>query len=107
GIEFHRISLGALILSLGILVDDAMISIEMMARKLQEGMERLQAASFAYSATAFPMLTGTLISIAGFLPVGLARSQAGQYTRTLFWIMAISLLLSRVGAVVFTPYLRN
>jgi len=106
-IEFHRISLGALILSLGILVDDAMISIEMMVRKLQEGLERLQAASFAYSATAFPMLTGTLISIAGFLPVGLARSQAGEYTGSIFWIMAISLLLSWVGAVVFTPYLGN
>jgi len=105
GIELHRISLGALILSLGILVDDAMIAVEMMARKLHEGMERLQAASFAYSATAFPMLTGTLISIAGFLPVGLARSQAGEYTETIFWIMAISLLLSWLGAVVFTPYL--
>jgi len=105
GIELHRISLGALILSLGILVDDAMIAIEMMARKLQEGMERVQAATFAYSATAFPMLTGTLISIAGFLPVGLARSQAGEYTGAIFWIMMISLLLSWVGAVVFTPYL--
>ena len=105
GIELHRISLGALILSLGILVDDAMIAIEMMARKLQEGMERIQAASFAYSATAFPMLTGTLISIAGFLPVGLARSQAGEYTGAIFWIMTISLLLSWIGAVVFTPYL--
>ncbi len=105
GIELHRISLGALILSLGILVDDAMIAIEMMSRKLQEGVERIQAASFAYTATAIPMLTGTLISIAGFLPVGLARSQAGEYTETIFWIMAISLLLSWAGAVIFTPYL--
>jgi multidrug efflux pump len=105
GIELHRISLGALILSLGILVDDAMIATEMMARRLQEGVERLQAASFAYTATAFPMLTGTLISVAGFLPVGLARSQAGEYTGAIFWIMAISLLLSWLGAVIFTPYL--
>jgi multidrug efflux pump len=105
GIELHRISLGALVLSLGILVDDAMIAVEMMSRKLQEGMERIPAASFAYTATAFPMLTGTLISIAGFLPVGLARSQAGEYTGSIFWIMAISLLLSWAGAVVFTPYL--
>ena len=105
GIELHRISLGALILSLGILVDDAMISIEMMSRKLQEGMERIQAASFAFTVTAIPMLTGTLISAAGFLPVGLARSQAGEYTGAIFWIMTISLLLSWIGAVIFTPYL--
>ena len=79
GIEFRNGSLwGALVLALGILVDDAMIIIEMMAHKLQEGMDRLKAASFAYTATAFPMLTGTLISVAGFLPVGLARSQAGN-----------------------------
>jgi multidrug efflux pump len=105
GIELHRISLGALILSLGILVDDAMIAIEMMSRKLQEGLERIQAASFAFKATAIPMLTGTLISVVGFLPVGLARSQAGEYTGAIFWIMAISLLLSWLGAVIFTPYL--
>lgn len=105
GIDLDRISLGALILSLGILVDDAMIVIEMMSRKLQQGMDRLQAASFAYSATAFPMLTGTLISIIGFLPVGLARSTSGEYTRSIFLVMAISLLLSWIGAVLFTPYL--
>ncbi|MCP9448457.1 MAG: efflux RND transporter permease subunit [Nitrospira sp.] len=103
--EIHRISLGALILGLGLLVDDAMIAIEMMARKLEEGWDRLRAATFAYRATAFPMLTGTLITIAGFLPVGLARSQAGEYTVAIFQVMAISLSLSWIGAVVFTPYL--
>jgi multidrug efflux pump len=105
GIELQRISLGALVLALGILVDDAMIIIEMMAHKLQEGVERLHAASFAYTATAFPMLTGTLISVVGFLPVGLARSQAGEYTGSIFWVIAIALLLSWVGAVLFTPLL--
>ncbi len=103
--EIHRISLGALILGLGLLVDDAMIAIEMMARKLEEGWDRMRAATFAYRATAFPMLTGTLITIAGFLPVGLARSSAGEYTVAIFQVMAISLLLSWIGAVVFTPYL--
>src|SRR5215471_11354643 len=105
GIDLQRISLGALVLALGILVDDAMIIVEMMAHKLQEGMERLHAASFAYTATAFPMLTGTLVSVVGFLPVGLARSQAGEYTGSIFWIMAISLLLSWVAAILFTPLL--
>ena len=105
GIDLHRISLGALVLALGILVDDAMIVVEMMARKLQEGMDRMGAASFAYTATAFPMLTGTLVSVVGFLPVGLARSQAGEYTGSIFWVMLISLLLSWVGAVIFTPFL--
>jgi multidrug efflux pump len=103
--EIHRISLGALILGLGLLVDDAMIAIEMMARKLEEGWDRMRAATFAYRATAFPMLTGTLITIAGFLPVGLARSSAGEYTVAIFQVMAISLFLSWIGAVVFTPYL--
>ena len=105
GMEIHRISLGALILGLGLLVDDAMIAIEMMARKLEEGWDRMRAATFAYRATAFPMLTGTLITVAGFLPVGLARSQAGEYTVAIFQVMAISLVLSWIGAVVFTPYL--
>jgi multidrug efflux pump len=105
GISLHRISLGALILALGLLVDDAMIAIEMMARKLEEGWDRLRAASYAYGATAFPMLTGTLITVAGFLPVGLARSQAGEYTVSIFQVVAIALLLSWVGAVMFTPYL--
>jgi multidrug efflux pump len=105
GIDLQRISLGALVLALGILVDDAMIIIEMMAHKLQEGMERMYAASFAYTATAFPMLTGTLISVVGFLPVGLARSQAGEYVGSIFWVITIALLLSWVGAVLFTPLL--
>ncbi|MFA6051727.1 MAG: efflux RND transporter permease subunit [Methylobacter sp.] len=105
GMEIHRISLGALILALGLLVDDAMIAIEMMARKLEEGRDRISAATYAYSATAFPMLTGTLITIVGFLPVGLAESQAGEYTVSIFQVMGISLLLSWIGAVVFTPYL--
>lgn len=105
GINLHRISLGALILGLGLLVDDAMIAIEMMARKLEEGRDRIQAATYAYGATAFPMLTGTLITIAGFLPVGLARSSAGEYTVAIFQVVGISLLLSWFGAVIFTPYL--
>lgn len=105
GMEIHRISLGALILALGLLVDDAMISIEMMARKLEEGMDRLQAATYAYRATAFPMLTGTLITVAGFLPVGLAKSSAGEYTVAIFQVVSISLILSWLGAVIFTPYL--
>jgi multidrug efflux pump len=105
GMEIHRISLGALILALGLLVDDAMIAIEMMARKLEEGWDRMRAATHAYRATAFPMLTGTLITVAGFLPVGLARSQAGEYTVAIFQVVGISLVLSWIGAVVFTPYL--
>ncbi len=105
GIDLHRISLGALILALGLLVDDAMIAIEMMARKLEEGWDRFRAATYAYSATAFPMLTGTLVTIAGFLPVGLAMSQAGEYTVSIFQVVAISLLLSWIGAVIFTPFL--
>jgi multidrug efflux pump len=105
GIDLHRISLGALILALGLLVDDAMIAIEMMARKLEEGWDRFRAATYAYSATAFPMLTGTLVTIAGFLPVGLAKSQAGEYTVSIFQVVGISLLLSWIGAVIFTPFL--
>ncbi|OAI03375.1 efflux RND transporter permease subunit [Methylomonas methanica] len=105
GIDLHRISLGALILALGLLVDDAMIAVEMMARKLEEGWDRMRAATYAYRATAFPMLTGTLITIAGFLPVGLAQSSAGEYTVAIFQVVGISLILSWIGAVVFTPYL--
>jgi len=105
GIDFHRISLGALILALGLFVDDAMIAVEMMARKLEEGLDRIKAASFAYASTAFPMLTGTLITVAGFLPVGLARSSAGEYTGSIFQVVGISLILSWVVAVVFTPFL--
>lgn len=105
GIDLHRISLNALILALGLLVDDAMIAIEMMVRKLEEGWDRMRAATYAYRVTAFPMLTGTLITIAGFLPVGLAKSSAGEYTVAIFQVTAIALLLSWIGAVVFTPFL--
>ena len=105
GIDFQRISLGALVLALGLLVDDAMIVTEMMARKLEEGLDRIKAATFAYTSTAFPMLTGTLITVAGFLPVGLARSSAGEYTVGIFQVVTISLLLSWVGAVLFSPFI--
>jgi multidrug efflux pump len=105
GIDFQRISLGALIISLGLLVDDAIISVEMMATKMEQGWERAKAASFAYTSTAFPMLTGTLITAAGFLPVGFARSSAGEYTFSIFAVVTMALLISWVVAVVFTPYL--
>ncbi|MFN0038479.1 MAG: efflux RND transporter permease subunit [Burkholderiales bacterium] len=105
GIDLQRISLGALIIALGLLVDDAIISVEMMAAKMEQGMERAQAASFAYSSTAFPMLTGTLITAAGFMPVGFAKSSAGEYTFSIFAVVTIALLVSWVVAVLFTPYL--
>jgi len=94
-----------LILALGLLVDDAMIAIEMMAQKLEQGWDRMRAATYAYKVTAFPMLTGTLITVAGFLPVGLAKSSAGEYTVAIFQVVGISLILSWLGAVVFTPYI--
>jgi multidrug efflux pump len=105
GIDLHRISLGALIISLGLLVDDAMIAVEMMDRKLQEGYDKLAAATFAYSSTAFPMLTGTLITVAGFIPVGFAQSQAGEYVSALFWVTGVALTISWFAAVYFTPWL--
>ncbi len=105
GIDLQRISLGALIISLGLLVDDAMIAVEMMERKLEEGQDKLAAATFAYNSTAFPMLTGTLITVAGFIPVGFAASQAGEYVSTLFWVTGISLVISWFAAVYFTPWL--
>ncbi|KFN44244.1 efflux RND transporter permease subunit [Arenimonas oryziterrae] len=105
GIDLQRISLGALIIALGLLVDDAIIAVEMMALKLEQGWDRARAATFAYTATAFPMLTGTLITAAGFLPVGLAKSGAGEYTISIFQVVGIALLLSWLVAVVFTPYL--
>ena len=105
GIDLHRISLGALIIALGLLVDDAMIAVEMMDRKLEEGNDRLSAATFAYTSTAFPMLTGTLITIAGFIPVGFAQSQAGEYVSTLFWVTGIALTISWFAAVYFTPWI--
>jgi multidrug efflux pump len=105
GIDLHRISLGALIIALGLLVDDAMIAVEMMDRKLQEGFDRLRAATFTYTSTAFPMLTGTLITVAGFIPVGFAASQAGEYVSALFWVTGISLIISWFAAVYFTPWI--
>ena len=105
GIDLQRISLGALIISLGLLVDDAIISVEMMATKMEQGMERAKAAGFAYTSTAFPMLTGTLITAAAFTPVGFAKSSAGEYTFSIFAVVTIALMVSWVVAVLFTPYL--
>lgn len=105
GIDFHRISLGALIISLGLLVDDAIIAVEMMQVKMEQGFDRFRAASFAYTSTAFPMLTGTLITAAGFVPVGFAKSSAGEYTFSIFAVVTISLLVSWVVAVIFTPFI--
>jgi len=104
-IGLHKISLGALILALGLLVDDAIIAVEMMAIKMEQGFDRLSAASFAYTSTAFPMLTGTLITAAGFLPIATAASSTGEYTRSIFQVVTIALLLSWIAAVVFIPYL--
>src|SRR5262249_34275055 len=105
GIDLHRISLGALIIALGLLVDDAMIAVEMMDRKLEEGLDKASAATFAYTSTAFPMLTGTLITVAGFIPVGFAQSTAGEYVSTLFWVTGIALLISWFAAVYFAPWI--
>jgi len=105
GIDLQRISLGALIISLGLLVDDAIISVEMMATKMEQGMERSKAAGFAYTSTAFPMLTGTLITASAFTPVGFAQSSAGEYTFSIFAVVTIALIVSWVVAVLFTPYL--
>ena len=103
-VGLHKISLGALILGLGLLVDDAIIAVEMMAVKMEQGMDRVKAASFAYSSTAFPMLSGTLVTVAGFLPIATAKSGTGEYTRSIFQVTSISLLLSWVAAVIFIPY---
>ncbi len=103
GIGLQRISLGALIIGLGLLVDDAMIAVEMMMKKLEEGCDKITAATYAYTSTAFPMLTGTLVTIAGFIPVGFAASAAGEYTFTLFAVVAVALIASWVVAVLFTP----
>lgn len=104
-IDLHKISLGALIIALGLLVDDAIIAVEMMVRKMEEGYSRLDAATFAYSSTAMPMLTGTLITAAGFLPIGLAQSAAGEYTFSMFSVNALALIISWLVAVLFTPYI--
>jgi multidrug efflux pump len=105
GIGLHKISLGALVLALGLLVDDAIIAVEMMAIKMEQGYDRLRAASFAWTSTAFPMLTGTLITAAGFLPIATAASSTGEYTRSIFQVVTIALLASWVAAVMFVPYL--
>lgn len=105
GRDFDRITLGALILSLGLLVDDAIIAIEMMVVKMEEGYDRVKAATYAWTSTAGPMFFGTLVTIAGFLPVGFARSTAGEYAGNIFWVVAFSLITSWIVAVTFTPYL--
>src|SRR5438094_1977249 len=102
---FDRITLGAMILALGLLVDDAIIAIEMMVVKMEEGVDRIRAAAYAWSHTAAPMLSGTLLTVAGFLPVGFARSSAGEYAGNIFWIVGFALIASWVVAVAFTPYL--
>ncbi len=104
-ISLHKVSLGALIIALGLLVDDAIIAVEMMVRKMEEGLSRFEAATFAYTSTAIPMLTGTLITAAGFLPIGLAKSAAGEYTFSMFSVNAIALIVSWIVAVTFTPYI--
>ncbi|HDS1736168.1 MULTISPECIES: efflux RND transporter permease subunit [Pseudomonas] len=105
GIGLHKISLGALVLALGLLVDDAIIAVEMMAIKMEQGFDRFKAASYAWTSTAFPMLTGTLITAAGFLPIATAASSTGEYTRSIFQVVTIALLTSWVAAVLFVPYL--
>jgi multidrug efflux pump len=105
GIGLHKISLGALVLALGLLVDDAIIAVEMMAIKMEQGFDRVKAASYAWTSTAFPMLTGTLITAAGFLPIATAQSGTGEYTRSIFEVVTIALLASWVAAVLFVPYL--
>ncbi len=104
-IGLHKISLGALILALGLLVDDAIIAVEMMSSKMEQGWDRMKAASFAYSSTAMPMLTGTLVTVAGFLPIATAASSTGEYTRSIFQVSAIALIISWFAAVIFVPYL--
>ncbi|MCU4393777.1 efflux RND transporter permease subunit [Acinetobacter parvus] len=104
-VGLHKISLGALILALGLLVDDAIIAVEMMAIKMEQGYSRLKAAGFAWQTTAFPMLTGTLITAAGFLPIATAQSGTGEYTRSIFQVVTIALVVSWIAAVLFVPYL--
>ena len=105
GIGLHKISLGSLIIALGLLVDDAIIAVEMMVRKLEEGYSMMKAATFTWEATAMPMLTGTLITAAGFLPIGMAKSTVGEYTFAIFGVTAAALIISWVVAVMFVPYL--
>jgi len=105
GLDLHRITLGALIIALGLLVDDAIIAIEMMVVKMEQGFDRARAATFAWTSTAFPMLTGTVVTAAGFLPVGFANSSTGEYAGGIFWVVGLALIASWVVAVLFTPYL--
>ena len=105
GVGLHKISLGALVLALGLLVDDTIIAVEMMAIKMEQGFDRFRAAGFAWTNTAFPMLTGTLVTAAGFLPIATAASSVGEYTRSLFEVVTIALLVSWIAAVLFIPWL--
>ena len=105
GLNLDRITLGSLIIALGLLVDDAIIAVEMMVVKMEQGWSRIRAAAFAWQSTAFPMLTGTLVTAVGFLPVGIARSTAGEYAGNIFWIVGLALVVSWVVAVFFTPYI--
>src|SRR6516162_6510138 len=105
GLDLHRITLGALIIALGLLVDDAIIAIEMMVVKMEQGWDRVRAATYAWSSTAFSMLTGTLVTAAGFLPIGFAKSSSGEYAGGIFWIVTLALVASWFVAVLFTPYL--
>jgi multidrug efflux pump len=105
GLDLHRITLGALIIALGLLVDDAIIAVEMMVVKMEQGWDRIRAASFAWESTAFPMLTGTLVTAAGFLPIGFANSSVGEYAGGIFWVVALALVASWFVAVIFTPYI--
>ncbi len=104
-IDLHRVSTGALIIALGLLVDDAMIAVEMMTRKLEEGYNKLAAATYAYSSTAFPMLSGTLITVAGFLPIATAKSTTGEYTFSIFAVTSLALVISWFAAVIATPFI--
>ena len=105
GIGLHKISLGSLIIALGLLVDDAIIAVEMMVRKMEEGWDKVRAATFAYEITAMPMLTGTLITAVGFMPIGIARSSTGEYTFAIFGVTVLALVLSWIVSVYFVPYL--
>jgi multidrug efflux pump len=105
GLDLDRITLGSLIIALGLLVDDAIIAVEMMVVKMEQGWSRIRAAAFAWDSTAFPMLTGTLVTAVGFLPVGIARSTAGEYAGNIFWIVGLALVVSWIVAVFFTPYI--
>src|SRR2546429_3626127 len=105
GLDLHRITLGALIIALGLLVDDAILAVQMMVVEMEQGCARIHAASFAWESTAFPMLTGTLVTAAGFLPIGFANSAVGEYAGGIFWIVAIALVASWFVAVIFTPYI--